>query len=809
MKIAELKNRQTGKAIPPGKESKTPRTDLPYLLSALEIETRTTDRFIESLPFSFRDVTAGAENEFQTVVLGRREDLDLPITIESSNYYRNLIRRAESGDTSKKKVLGLQRYLEQKNNVWENSWVRFPKSVLNRFANQILNTDLKADKSDPDSDIRPDADQFVFTKAGETFIRIPVSYLLKLSLADVIGSDSLVHPFIRITGEQLMAHFLNDNTSPEIFSFHPVRSGASRGIGKAIARETLVRFLFTQLLVQYAEEKFRLKDHGQQVRVFFSASPPLMQQQLNDAISDSFYRSLFMSPCLSGWDRGQDKHEYMKRCHKVLSRSQINGISKLKEAGIINANLVILPNSSNISLANNGTHISIGSKKLSRLLSDPGSGFTTFHEKQMGDLAVKIKEHFLCLFPGTYSASPFRLNFEDFHPEKVLGFLPHELDYTHLRMIWRRWKRKARNNILGQPVTPFGPVWLDRLIASSFFLKGDFIPDYRLVDYLVSLMSTDQSPALDGRMGNNTRLLEDLGQMGIFDKRMSLYQLIRIRHHAVMGYSGFEHRYYSIFEDIMADMGGAADLQTLITVLAYQYILNGDITHDSIPDTPDIESERRQAFFCSAINLPAFYVKTRTRNLFLKKILSRISRTRASHRYPGYTRIKTLDYKLALIDIIRTDGKELIDSFRMKGTLSDLETRIHSPGAHSACGKLVSGILDRGKKTNPMAFRGDTFNKKAESYYIDSLRKKQIMAGFNLLIDEFSRMELWASFRESAFKDAIRTIIREKDLISFLKEVRQPLLDDRLSPENLKKLIFLMILYVNKETKNFSKLQDA
>ncbi len=428
-------------------------------------------------------------------------------------------------------------------------------------------------------------------------IRIPVSYLLKLSLADVIGSAPLTHPRIKKTGEQMLAHFLNDNTSPEIFSFHPVRSGGgSRGIGRTLATETLIRFLFTQLLVQYAEKKLGLKDAGQQVRVFFSASPPVMQHRLNECLSDAFYRYLFMSPCLSGWNRGEEKHAYMKLCHEVLSRSQINGIAKLREAGIIQSNLVILPNSSNISLANNGTHISIGSEKMARLLTDPGSGFTARHEKYLGDLVIKIAEHFLCLFPGTYSASPCRLNFEDFHPEKILGFLPHELDYTHLRMLWQRWKKKAANRILGRPVTPFGPVWLDRLIRKTFFLKGDFVPDFRLVDYLVSLMSTDQSPGLDGSLGNSPRLGHDLAQMGVFDTRMPLYQLIRLREFSRMGYSGFEHRYYSIFEHVLTDMGNAADMQTLITALAYQYVLNGEVSHAMIPDTPGIESERRQLF---------------------------------------------------------------------------------------------------------------------------------------------------------------------------------------------------------------------
>lgn len=154
-----------------------------------------------------------------------------------------------------------------------------------------------------------------------------------------------------------------------------------------------------------------------------------------------------------------------------------------------------------------------------------------------------------------------------------------------------------------------------------FNLKGDYIPDYRLLDYFVALMSTYQSPSLNGDLGNDEALKKDLTQMGVFDANMPLYQLVRNRKHSVMGYTGFEHRYYSMFEDVEEDMGGAADLQTLLTALCWKYILKGEVDHKMIPDTPDVESERRQIFFCSAINLPSFYIKTKTSNLFLKSIL--------------------------------------------------------------------------------------------------------------------------------------------------------------------------------------------
>lgn len=43
------------------------------------------------------DTTVGTETELQVAVYGSRFDVDLPRTIESSNYFANAIRRAATG----------------------------------------------------------------------------------------------------------------------------------------------------------------------------------------------------------------------------------------------------------------------------------------------------------------------------------------------------------------------------------------------------------------------------------------------------------------------------------------------------------------------------------------------------------------------------------------------------------------------------------------------------------------------------------------------------------------------------------------
>ena len=430
---------------------------LDRICSVLDIDPHHPD----TLPFAGDDATAGTENELQVAVFGSRDTVDLPQTVQESDYFQNIVKQAGTGDTSGRRVAALEAYLEgTRDRAWENSWVKFPRKRLSSYASQVLDRDLCADKKLPSGPRRQDAGRFLTVAAGEEVLRVPVSYLLKLALADAV-SDPAVPGLVRSLGVRFLSHFLNDNTSPETFSFFPVPLTRSTGLGQAIAAETAKRYLLCQLLIQYANDKFGLTRSGQHAVIYFAPNPPVRQKQLNDLIPDAFYRELFMSPCLSGWDCGEAKHAYMGLCHKVLSRSQLNAVAKLKEAGIIASNLVVLPNLSNTSLANNGTHLSLGSRRLTGILAAGEAGFGPAEEKYMGDLVIKIAEHFLPLFVGAYSGAPYRLDFRDFHPEKSPGLSPPmNSTSTHLRMFWRRWRKKADLNFLGSPLTPFGPEWL-------------------------------------------------------------------------------------------------------------------------------------------------------------------------------------------------------------------------------------------------------------------------------------------------------------------------------------------------------------
>ena len=73
-------------------------------MEILGVDIRSPERLAASLPFSLEDTTAGSETELQVAVKGAKEDVDLAVTIEASDYYANIVRRAAAGDMSVRTV---------------------------------------------------------------------------------------------------------------------------------------------------------------------------------------------------------------------------------------------------------------------------------------------------------------------------------------------------------------------------------------------------------------------------------------------------------------------------------------------------------------------------------------------------------------------------------------------------------------------------------------------------------------------------------------------------------------------------------
>jgi hypothetical protein len=325
-------------------------------------------------------------------------------------------------------------------------------------------------------------------------------------------------------------------------------------------------------------------------------------------------------------------------------------------------------------------------------------------------------------------------------------------------------------------------------------LKGDVVLDYRLIDYLACLLSTRTSGALDGMLGNDLKLKNDLTSMGTFHAAMPLYLLYRQRRYEEMGFSGFEGRHYSQFASFQTDLGQAATLQVLLSALAFQYIFREGIGHADIPDTPRIESERRQIFFGTAIGIPTFYVHRQSRNRFLRTILKDVRETRMSRRYAGYIRVKTDEYKRALVRMIRRDAAELVEQFHAEACLTDLEERLQPGGEKSAAGRLAQGILSEAGARSPLQLSAGEFSQAAERFYRQALRRQLMEEGLDAFEKDLAGIDTPGTWRQGRYNRPLFQLLKGVAANEYLARHRQAILFEMASEDILEKLIHLFIL---------------
>ena len=252
-------------------------------------------------------------------------------------------------------------------------------------------------------------------------------------------------------------------------------------------------------------------------------------------------------------------------------------------------------------------------------------------------------------------------------------------------------------------------------------------------------------------------------------------------------------------------MGSAVDMQALVTALAYKYILKGRFGHEHIPDDPSVESERRQVFFGTAIGIPTFYVKKDCRNQFMASILKKTHRTRFSRRYPGYLRVYNIEYRKALIRVLKEDAADLIEMAGMKETVEDLERRISDPARHSAGGKLTRGILDEANAKDPMKVPARDFNALAEKFYRNRLRQRhtrEALDWMETMIDSEPSGDGLCTGH--AFARAACSVADDSPRI-FFRKARREFISGEAGPETLKKLIHLTVLLIHSQKERSEK----
>jgi hypothetical protein len=356
--------------------------------------------------------------------------------------------------------------------------------------------------------------------------------------------------------------------------------------------------------------------------------------------------------------------------------------------------------------------------------------------------------------------------------------------------MWREWKEKAKLRVLGKAVTPYGPDGIDNFRAQVLGLRGDLVPDYRLLNYPVAWLATEHSSALDGTLGNVSRLVAELDELGVVDKRLAFYMPVRLREFSRMGFSGFEGRYYSLFPTFQRDMAQAADLQQLLLMMAYQLALEGDVSAEDLPDDPTSESERRQPFFFAAAGLPAFYVHKRSRNELLRRILPYCKKTRSSWRHPDYLRVSIRDYQEALVSWMEENAREVIDRAQAKLTLIDLRFRLadRTQRAHT---RTTAGVMEEAGGSDPMRLRADEFNRAAEQHYRGTLRRNNLREAFEQLREDAEAMQ---KNGHPELAPLIRYGVRVQDPVRFLDSIGQRLVNDELTAQEVTTVLNLLLL---------------
>jgi signal transduction histidine kinase len=182
---------------------------------------------------------------------------------------------------------------------------------------------------------------------------------------------------------------------------------------------------------------------------------------------------------------------------------------------------------------------------------------------------------------------------------------------------------------------------------------------------------------------------------------------------------------------------------------------------------------------------------------------------RSSHRYSGYNRIYNIEYRRALLDIIRNDAADIIEMLGMRETIRDLGYRINEPDHFSAAGKLTRGILNQAHAKSPMNLQADTFNLAAEKYYRTVLREQHIREAFDILREDIVKLDQAVSGISHEMRNLLHSILQGKNPASFMETAQSEVILGTTEPQTLEKLVYLILAYTHYKNNFYSKFQES
>jgi hypothetical protein len=180
----------------------------------------------------------------------------------------------------------------------------------------------------------------------------------------------------------------------------------------------------------------------------------------------------------------------------------------------------------------------------------------------------------------------------------------------------------------------------------------------------------------------------------------------------------------------------------------------------------------------------------------LKAILKKTDRIRFSRRYRGYLRIYHLEYRRALVRLLREDASDLIALMGLEDTLQQLADRIEDPQTRCAAGKLARDMMaEAGGGGSPMNLRADDFNLTAERYYRNSLRKRYLNEAWDVLKTQMKTLQTLTGLPEP-LRNAFHLISGTSDPLTAISRAESELHQKNVSAKTLRKLIHLTLLTI-------------
>src|SRR5262249_50304193 len=136
----------------------------------------------------------------------------------------------------------------------------------------------------------------------------------------------------------------------------------------------------------------------------------------------------------------------------------------------------------------------------------------------------------------------------------------------------------------------------------------------------------------------------------------------------------------------------------------------------------------------------------------------------------GYIRVHNLEYRHALVRILRRDAADLIEILGFRDCLDDLDARLEPSARSSALDRLTQGILAEAGLESPFARRAGYINRAAERYYRLTLKREHLSEAIGFLAQDIQNLEC-AGTMDPEVREALNEICIGRSALSWLHSI--------------------------------------